>query len=60
MSQPRDEGSDVVSASITVVPPDHPPTLTPRAARALLNLLTSVHNMPSAAEQQELRWDRTG
>ena len=62
MRQPMtgDDRGRVASAEVRVVVPEHPPALTPRAARALLKLLTSVHNMQSAAEHEQVRWDRTG
>ncbi len=56
-SEPRD---DVPERGVTVVLPDHPPSLSPRAARALLELLTSVHNTQRTAEQDQVAWDRTG
>lgn len=40
--------------------PDDPPQLTPAAARALLDLLLSVHSEKPEPAQPELPWDRTG
>lgn len=56
-SDPQDADSE---RAVTVALPDHPPSLSPRAARALLELLTSVHNTQRTAHQDEVRWDRTG
>lgn len=56
-SKPQDATSE---GGVTVALPECPPMLSPRAARALLQLLTSVHNTQPATRQDEVRWDKTG